>query len=65
MLGGAQSGGDLGGVPLGVAEFGDGFGERGQSHDEDDRGYASVAGQVGECGQEPGGLAELVPSPRR
>jgi hypothetical protein len=29
-FGGDASGGGLGGVPLGVAEFGDGFGERGQ-----------------------------------
>ena len=58
-------GGGLGGVPLGFAEFGDGFGERGQSRDEHDRGYASVAGQAGECGQQPGGLAKLVPGPRR
>ena len=29
-FGGGASGGGLGGVPLGVAEFGDGFGERGQ-----------------------------------
>jgi hypothetical protein len=29
-FGGGASGGSLGGVPLGVAEFGDGFGERGQ-----------------------------------
>jgi hypothetical protein len=35
--GGAGSGG-LGGVPLGVAEFGDGFGERGQPGDQHDGG---------------------------
>jgi hypothetical protein len=59
--GGGASGGGLGGVPLGVAEFGDGFSERGQPGDEHDRGHGPVAGQVGERGQQPGGLAELVP----
>jgi len=34
MAGGAERGGGLGGVLLGFAEFGDGFGERGQLDDE-------------------------------
>ena len=59
--GGPQRGGGLGGVLLGFAEFGDGFGERGQPGNEHDRGQRPVAGQVGERGQQPGGLPELVP----
>ncbi|MGH3402814.1 MAG: hypothetical protein ACRDRJ_09980 [Streptosporangiaceae bacterium] len=47
--GGPQRGGGLGGVLLGVAEFGDGFGECGQPGDEHDRGERPVAGQVDEC----------------
>ena len=58
---GTQRGGGLGGVLLGFPEFGDSFGERGQPRNEHDRGHGPVAGQVGERGQEPGGLAELVP----
>ena len=65
LFGGGVGCGGLGGVLLGFAEFGDGFGECGQPGDEDDRGHGAVAGQVGERGQQPGGLAELVPSPRR
>jgi hypothetical protein len=53
--------GGLGGVLLGVAKSGDGFGQRGQPRDEHDRGHGAVAGQVGERGQQPGHLAELVP----
>jgi hypothetical protein len=60
-FGGGMGCGGLGGVLLGVAEFGDGFGQRGQPCDEHDRGHGAVAGQVGERGQQPGGLAELVP----
>jgi hypothetical protein len=54
--GGAYCGGGLGGVLLGFAEFGDGFGERGQLDNEHDGGHRPVAGQVGERGQQPGGL---------
>jgi hypothetical protein len=43
-------------VLLGVAKSGDGFGERGQPGDEHDGGHRPVAGQVDECGQQPGGL---------
>jgi hypothetical protein len=54
--------GGLGGALLGVAKFGDGFGQHGQPGDEHDRGHGAVAGQVGERGQQPGRLAQLVPS---
>jgi len=60
LLGGDAGRGGLGGVLLGVAELGDGFGERGQPGDEHDRGHGAVAGQGGERGQQPGGLAEVV-----
>ena len=50
MSGGTQCGSGLGGVLLGFAEFGDGFGERGQPGDEHGRGQRPVAGQVGERG---------------
>jgi hypothetical protein len=49
-FGGGAGGDGLGGVLLGFAEFGDGFGECGQPGDEDDRGHGPVAGQAGECG---------------
>jgi hypothetical protein len=39
VFGGTQCGGGLGGVLLGLAEFGDGFGERGQLDDEYERGH--------------------------
>ncbi len=61
-FGGTQCGGSLGGVLLGFAEFGDGFCERCQSGDEHNRGHGPVAGQVGQRGQQPGGLAEPIPS---
>jgi hypothetical protein len=60
-FGGGAGGGGLGGALLGFAQAGDGFGERGQPGDEDDGGERPVAGEVAECGQQPGGLAELVP----
>ena len=44
-FGGGAGCGGLGGVLLGVAEFGDGFGEGGQPGDEHDGGHGSVAGQ--------------------
>ncbi len=53
--------GSLGGVLLGFAEFGDGFGERSQPGDEHDRGQRPVASEVGVRGQQPGGLPEPVP----
>jgi len=43
-------------VLLGFAEFGDGFGERGQLGDEHDRGHRLVLREVGERGYQPGGL---------
>jgi hypothetical protein len=43
-------------VLLGLAEFGDGFRERGQLGDEQDRGHRPVLGDVGERGYQPGGL---------
>jgi hypothetical protein len=49
-FGGGAGCGGLGGVLLGVAESGDGFGECGQPGDEHDRGHGAVAGQVGERG---------------
>jgi hypothetical protein len=55
-FGGAQCSGGLGGVLLGLAEFGDGFGERGQLGDEQDRGHRPVLSEGGECGYQPGGL---------
>ncbi len=62
MFGGAECGGGLGGVLLGLAEVGDGFGESGQLGDEQDRGHRPVLGEVGERGYQPGGLPELVPN---
>ena len=60
-------GGGLGGVLLGVAEFGDGFGERGQPGDEHDRGHGrgrrsgrrtrTAAGRPGGAGSRPGWAA--------
>jgi len=50
LFGGGAGGGGLGGVLLGLAESGDGFGERGQPGDEHDRGHGPVAGQVGQRG---------------
>jgi hypothetical protein len=55
--GGVERGGGLGGVLLGLAEFGDGFGERGQLGDEHERGHRPVLGDIGERRQQPGGLA--------
>jgi hypothetical protein len=43
-------------VPLGFAEFGDGFSERGQPGEEHERDHRPVAGRVGEGRQQPGGL---------
>jgi len=61
VLGGVEGGGGLDGALLGVAEFGDGFGERGQPDEQHDRGEDAVPGDVGVDGDEPGGVAELVP----
>jgi hypothetical protein len=55
-FGGMQCSGGLGGVLLGLAEFGDGFGERGQLDDEHERGHQPVLGDISERGQQPGGL---------
>ena len=61
MPGGAEGGGGLGGALLGFAQLGDGLGERGQPDDKHDRGEPAVPGEVGVRGDEPGGMAELVP----
>ena len=61
MLGGAEGGGSLGGALLGTAEFGDGFGERGEADQQHDGGEPAFLREVGEGGDEPGGVAELVP----
>jgi len=45
---GMQCGGRLAGTLLGVAEFGDGFGERGQPGDEHNRGHRPILGEIGE-----------------
>src|ERR1700677_2650401 len=60
--GGGAGGGGLGCVLLGVAEHGDGFGERGQPDDEQERGECPVLGEPGPGGDQPGGVAELVRS---
>ena len=60
-FGGGSGSCGLGSVLLGIAQLGDGFGERGQTGDEHDRGELPVAGEVGERRQKPGGLAEPVP----
>jgi hypothetical protein len=65
LFGSGAGCGGLGGVLLRFAEFVDGFGERGQPGDEHDRGHGLVAGQAGQRGQQPGGLAEPVPGRRR
>ena len=55
-FGGAQCGGGLGGVLLGVAEFGDGFSKRGQLGDEHEPDHRPVLGDISERGQQPGSL---------
>jgi hypothetical protein len=50
LFGGGVGCGGLGGVLLGFAEFGDGFGECGQPGDEHNGGHGPAAGQVGERG---------------
>ena len=59
--GGAERGGGLGGALLGLAPLRDGFSECGQSDQEHDWGEGAVPGEVGVGGDEPGGVAELVP----
>jgi hypothetical protein len=61
VLGSAEGGGGLGGALLGVAEFGDGFGEGGEADQQHDGGEPAFLGEVGVGGDEPGGVAELVP----
>ena len=61
VLGSAEGGGGLGGALLGLAEFGDGFGQGGEADQQHDRGERAVSGEVGVGGDEPGGVAELVP----
>jgi hypothetical protein len=46
---------------LGLAEFGDGFSERGQLDDEHKRRHRPVLSDVGERRQQPGGLPQSVP----
>ena len=60
-FGGLAGGGGLGGVLLGLAELGDGVGERGEADDQRGLGEgAVVAGERG-GGQQPGGPAQAVP----
>jgi hypothetical protein len=59
--GGAERGGGLGGALLGLAQFRDGLGERGEADQQHDRGEGTVPGQVGVGGDDPGRVAELVP----
>jgi hypothetical protein len=54
-------GSGLVGALLGVSQVGDGFGERGQSGDQNDRGERLVAAQARERGHQPGGVTELAP----
>jgi hypothetical protein len=61
VFSGSAGCGGLCSVLLGVAEVGDGFGERGQADDEHDRGQRSVPGCAGKRRQQPGGVAEVVP----
>ena len=61
MPGGAERGGGLGGALLGLAQLGDGFGQGGEADQEHDRGEGAVPGEVGVGGDQPGGVAELVP----
>jgi hypothetical protein len=63
LLGGGESGSGLGGAVLGMAEFGDGFGERGELEDEDGGGgIGAVAAEAGVDGHEPSGAAEPLPA---
>ena len=61
MVGGAERGGGLGGALLGFAQLGEGFGEGGEADQEHDGGEPAVLGEVGVGGDDPGGVAELVP----
>ena len=61
MAGGAEGGGGLGGALLGLAQFGDGFGQSGEADQQHDWGERPVPGEVGVGGDQPGGVAELVP----
>jgi hypothetical protein len=60
MPGAGAGGGSLGGSLLSVAEVGDGFGERGEPGDEQDRGESRVVGQVRQRAEQPGCLSQLV-----
>jgi hypothetical protein len=59
--GGTEGGGGLGGALLGLAQLGDGFGQGGEADQQHDWGERAIADQVGACGDQPGGMAELVP----
>jgi hypothetical protein len=59
--GGAEGGVGLGGALLGLAQLRDSFGQRGQLDEQHDRGEGAVVGEVGVGGDDPGGVAELVP----
>ena len=61
-FGGGEGGSGLDGALLGLAQSGDGFGERGQPGDQDDRHQGPVAGEAGERGHDPGGLPQPVPA---
>jgi hypothetical protein len=62
VAGGAEGRGGLGGALLGLAQFGDGFGQGGEADQQHDRGECAVLGQVGVGADQPGGVAELVPT---
>jgi hypothetical protein len=59
-LGGGEGGSGLGGALLGLAKFGEGFGEGGELEDEDGGGAGVVAAEMGAGGHEAGGVPELV-----
>jgi len=58
---GAMCGGGLVGALLGFAEVGDGFGERGEPDDQQQRPKGVVLGEAGVGGDDPGGVPEPVP----
>jgi hypothetical protein len=59
--GAAERDGGLGGALLGFAQFRDGFDQGGEADQQHDGGEGAVPGEVGVGGDEPGGVAELVP----
>jgi hypothetical protein len=61
VAGGAEGSGGLGGALLGLAQFGDGFGQGGEADQQHDGSEGAVLGEVGVSGDQPGGVAEVVP----